>query len=137
MPWRLRLAGGFASRSLRFCLLVAAACPPWLFCLRCLIPAPLAPFGASVFECSLSATQMTTIHRVMWKGDRYTYELDRIADLALIVFTPKKGDEQSVKVSIPRALEHLKEVTAKWQTYQKQRAYRLRKKEEAAALQAA
>lgn len=81
--------------------------------------------------------QMTTIHRVMWKGDRYTYELDRMADLALIVFTPKKGDEQRVKVSIPRALEHLKEVTAKWRTYQKQRAYRLRKKEEAAALQAA
>ena len=80
---------------------------------------------------------MTTIHRVMWKGDRYTYVVDRLTDLALITFTPKKGDEQSVKVSIPKALEHMKEVTAKWQTYQKQKAYRLRKKEEAAALQVA
>tara|TARA_Y100000401_G_C8314981_1_gene221911 strand:- start:616 stop:837 length:222 start_codon:yes stop_codon:yes gene_type:complete len=73
----------------------------------------------------------------MWKGNRYTYEINRSADLALLTFNPKKGDVQSIRVSIPKALEHMKEMTAKWQTYQKQRAYRLRKKEEAAALQPA
>lgn len=61
VPWRLRSSGGSAFRSVRLCLLVASACPAWLFCLRCLIPASPASAGGS-FGCSLSGVPDDTQH---------------------------------------------------------------------------
>ena len=80
---------------------------------------------------------MTTTHRVAWAGKCYTYVLNVGDNTAVLTFAPKKGEVQQVRTDCANATAHMQKVITKWRTYQKQRATRLRKKEEAAALQPA
>lgn len=79
--------------------------------------------------------QMTTTHRVAWAGKCYTYVLNAGANTAELTFAPKKGEVRTHKTDCVSAAAHMQKVIAKWRTYQKQKATRLRKKE--AQLQAA
>ena len=74
---------------------------------------------------------MTTTHRVAWAGKCYTYVLNPGANTAELTFAPKKGEVQQVRTDCASGAAHMRKMVAKWRTYQKQRATRLRKKEEA------
>ena len=80
---------------------------------------------------------MSTTHRVAWAGKCYTYVLNGGDNTAVLTYAPKKGEVQQFRTDLASATAHMQKVIAKWRTYQKQRATRLRKKERTTSLQPA